>query len=38
VTGPVFSADPETGGLHMRFTARNIIWRDDPMTLEALGA
>ncbi len=40
VTGPVFSVDPVAGGLHMRFTARarNIIWRNDPMTLEALGA
>jgi alpha-ketoglutarate-dependent taurine dioxygenase len=40
VSGPVFSVDPATGALHMRFTARarNIVWRDDPLTLEALGA
>jgi alpha-ketoglutarate-dependent taurine dioxygenase len=40
VKGPVFSVDPGTGALHMRFTARarNIVWRDDPVTLDALGA
>ncbi len=36
--GPVFSVDPGTGALHMRFTARgrNIRWRDDPVTREAV--
>jgi alpha-ketoglutarate-dependent taurine dioxygenase len=30
--GPVFSIDPATGALHMRYTARtrSIAWRDDP--------
>lgn len=30
--GPVFSLDPVSGHLHMRYTARkrNIEWRDDP--------
>jgi alpha-ketoglutarate-dependent taurine dioxygenase len=34
VTGPVFSVDPESGALHMRFSARprNISWRDDEAT------
>lgn len=37
-TGPVFSVDAEDGTLHMRYTARkrNIVWRDDPVTLEAV--
>ena len=37
-TGPVFRINPETGRLHMRYTARtrNIVWRDDPTTLEAV--
>lgn len=36
-TGPVFSITPE-GELHMRFTERkrNIVWKDDPLTLEAV--
>ncbi len=36
-TGPVFSITPQ-GELHMRFTERkrNIVWRDDPLTLEAV--
>jgi alpha-ketoglutarate-dependent taurine dioxygenase len=31
-TGPVFSVDPATGALHMRYTARtrSIEWKDDP--------
>lgn len=38
VSGPVFSVDPETGALHMRFSARarNIVWRDDDATRAAL--
>jgi alpha-ketoglutarate-dependent taurine dioxygenase len=37
--GPVFSVDPATGALHMRFSARtrNIHWRDDPATRAAVG-
>lgn len=37
-TGPVFSLDPETDRLHMRYTARtrSIIWRDDEITRKAL--
>lgn len=37
-TGPVFSLDPETNRLHMRYTARtrSIVWRDDEMTRKAL--
>jgi alpha-ketoglutarate-dependent taurine dioxygenase len=37
-TGPVFSVDPATGALHMRYTARgrNIRWRDDRATAEAV--
>jgi alpha-ketoglutarate-dependent taurine dioxygenase len=36
-SGPVFSVDPLTGRLHMRYTARqrNIQWRDDAATLAA---
>lgn len=36
--GPVFSVHPETGELHMRYTARkrNVQWRDDELTLEAV--
>ncbi|WP_126455158.1 TauD/TfdA family dioxygenase [Sulfuriflexus mobilis] len=39
-TGPVFSLDPATGRLHMRYTARtrSIVWRDDEMTRKALAA
>jgi alpha-ketoglutarate-dependent taurine dioxygenase len=31
-TGPVFSVDPASGALHMRYTARtrSIVWRDEP--------
>jgi alpha-ketoglutarate-dependent taurine dioxygenase len=37
-TGPVFSVDPQTGNLHMRYTARkrNIQWKQDPVTLAAV--
>ena len=37
-SGPVFSVDPLTGNLHMRYSARtrNIQWRDDPVTLAAV--
>ncbi|HFD86383.1 MAG TPA: taurine catabolism dioxygenase TauD [Gammaproteobacteria bacterium] len=37
IHGPVFAIDP-THGLHMRYTARqrNIRWRDDATTLEAV--
>ena len=36
--GPVFFADPATGRLQMRYTARtrSIEWRDDPATGEAV--
>lgn len=36
-TGPVFSITAD-GELHMRFTERqrNIVWKDDPLTLEAV--
>lgn len=36
-TGPVFSLDPATGALHMRYSARtrNIVWKDDPDTRAA---
>lgn len=38
VNGPVFSVDPETGALHMRYTARkrNIEWKDDPASRRAV--
>ena len=37
-TGPVFSIMPETGDLHVRYTirTRNVVWKDDPFTQEAL--
>lgn len=37
-TGPVFSVDPKSGRLHMRFTARkrNIVWRQDGKTRAAV--
>ncbi len=37
-SGPVFSVDPVTGDLHMRYTIRtqNVIWKQDPFTQEAL--
>ncbi len=36
-TGPVFSVDPQSGALQMRYTARgrNIVWRDTPDTQAA---
>lgn len=36
--GPVFSIRSD-GNLHMRYTIRvnNVIWADDPLTIEALG-
>ncbi len=38
-SGPVFSID-QHGHLHMRYTARqrNILWKDDVLTLEAVAA
>jgi Taurine catabolism dioxygenase TauD, TfdA family. len=37
--GPVFHIDPASGHLHLRYTARtrSIVWRQDPMTLAAVG-
>lgn len=37
-TGPVFSINPVTGNLHMRYTARtrSIVWKQDAITLEAV--
>ena len=37
-SGPVFSVDPATGVLHMRYTARtrSIVWKDDADTKEAV--
>ncbi len=37
VCGPVFSGDPQSGTLHMRYSARkkNIQWRDDKTTTAA---
>jgi Taurine catabolism dioxygenase TauD, TfdA family. len=37
--GPVFHIDPESGRLHLRYTARtrSIVWRQDPMTQAAVG-
>lgn len=37
-TGPVFSVDPATGALHMRYTARrrHVVWREDPATQAAV--
>lgn len=39
-SGPVFSVDPVSGDLHMRYTirTRNVIWKDDALTREALQA
>jgi len=36
-TGPVFSVDPDSGALHMRYTARtrSIEWKDDTTVREA---
>lgn len=37
-TGPVFSVNPQTGALQMRYTARtrSIVWKQDPTTIAAL--
>ena len=37
-TGPVFSLDEVSGGLHMRYSARkrNIEWRDDVLTQQVV--
>ncbi|WP_455209574.1 TauD/TfdA family dioxygenase [Kaarinaea lacus] len=37
-TGPVFSVDPVTGNLHMRYTARtrSIQWKQDALTQQAV--
>lgn len=37
-SGPVFSVDPNSGSLHLRYTARtrSIQWKDDALTLEAM--
>jgi alpha-ketoglutarate-dependent taurine dioxygenase len=37
-TGPVFSVDPASGRVHMRYTARtrSIIWKQDATTLAAV--
>jgi hypothetical protein len=39
-TGPVFSIDPATGSLHMRYTARkrSIMWKDNAETRAAVEA
>jgi alpha-ketoglutarate-dependent taurine dioxygenase len=39
-SGPVFSVDPATGALHMRYTARtrSIEWKQDASTLAAVAA
>jgi alpha-ketoglutarate-dependent taurine dioxygenase len=39
-TGPVFSVDPASGALHMRYTARtrSIVWKQDAATLSAVAA
>ena len=39
-TGPVFSVLPESGALHMRYTARtkSIVWKDTPEVKAALTA
>ncbi len=36
--GPVFTVDPASGALHMRFTARkrHVVWRDDTATRAAV--
>jgi alpha-ketoglutarate-dependent taurine dioxygenase len=38
-SGPVFSVDPGSGALHMRYTARtrSICWKDDDITRQAVG-
>ena len=39
-SGPVFSIDPDSGALHMRYTARtkSIEWKDHPMVSAAVAA
>jgi len=39
-TGPVFSLDPASGDLHMRYTARtrSILWKQDATTQAAVAA
>lgn len=39
-SGPVFSILPDSGALHMRYTARtkSIVWKDDPATRAAVSA
>jgi hypothetical protein len=39
-TGPVFSVDPGSGALHMRYTARtrSIAWKESPAVLAAVRA
>ena len=39
-SGPVFSVLPESGALHMRYTARtkSIVWKDKPETRAAVAA
>lgn len=39
-SGPVFSVDLLGGDLHMRYTirGRNVVWKNDPLTLQALAA
>jgi len=39
-SGPVFSVDPATGSLHMRYTARkrSIVWKDNAPTQAAVAA
>lgn len=38
--GPIFSVNPKTGNLHMRYTIRthNVIWKQDAETQAALNA
>lgn len=40
LSGPVFSVDPVSGSLHMRYTARtrSIEWKQNALTLEAVQA
>ena len=37
-SGPVFSIDPTSGTLYMRYTerSRNVIWKDDKQTNQAI--
>ena len=38
--GPIFSVNPKTGNLHMRYTIRtyNVVWKEDAETQTALNA